>query len=190
MTDYFALLQQPRRPWLDDGKLKEQYHALVLAAHPDTAHHEDDSGAAAILNEGYRVLQNPKLRIEHLLALEDNAPKTGQTRVPAPIDDLFWQAGTLVKEIETALAEASATTSGLARALLRRRITEINQRTTGMLEKLDALSRDGLEKLRAIDAVWDTTHDLAALHEVHNLLSYTMRWTEQFREKLFQLQQV
>ena len=37
MTDYFALLEQPRAPWLDPRGLKEAYHRQTLQTHPDTA---------------------------------------------------------------------------------------------------------------------------------------------------------
>ena len=32
MTDYFALLQKERRPWLDPEELKEKYFALSRLA--------------------------------------------------------------------------------------------------------------------------------------------------------------
>ena len=35
MIDYFALLDQPRAPWLDPDKLKDSYHQKTLQAHPD-----------------------------------------------------------------------------------------------------------------------------------------------------------
>jgi hypothetical protein len=36
MTDYFALLQQPRQPWLEPEQLKQKYQQLTLASHrPD-----------------------------------------------------------------------------------------------------------------------------------------------------------
>jgi len=35
MTDYFALLEQPRAPWLDPAELKEVFHRKTLEQHPD-----------------------------------------------------------------------------------------------------------------------------------------------------------
>ena len=35
MSDSFALLEKPRRPWLDPEELKESFHRLTAAAHPD-----------------------------------------------------------------------------------------------------------------------------------------------------------
>ena len=35
MIDYFALLDQPRVPWLDLNELKNAYYQKTLQAHPD-----------------------------------------------------------------------------------------------------------------------------------------------------------
>ena len=70
MTDYFALLGEARRAWLDPEKLKEKYFALNRA-----------TAADAELNEAYRVLSDPKLRLHHLLTL-DGAELTASRQVP------------------------------------------------------------------------------------------------------------
>ena len=59
MTDYFALFGEARRPWLDPAELKEKYFAFSRTAAP-----------SAELNEAFRVLSDPKLRLQHLLTLE------------------------------------------------------------------------------------------------------------------------
>ena len=38
MTDYFALLNEPRRPWLDPEPLKDKFLALSATVHPDRVH--------------------------------------------------------------------------------------------------------------------------------------------------------
>jgi len=35
MTDYFALLDEPRRPWLDVSSLKQKFLARSSEVHPD-----------------------------------------------------------------------------------------------------------------------------------------------------------
>jgi hypothetical protein len=42
MTDYFALLQTPRRPWVDAEKLKENFQLLSARVHPDRLHGADE----------------------------------------------------------------------------------------------------------------------------------------------------
>ena len=38
MTDHFALLDEPRRPWIDADLLKEKFLALSSRVHPDRVH--------------------------------------------------------------------------------------------------------------------------------------------------------
>jgi curved DNA-binding protein CbpA len=67
MIDYFALLDEPRAPWLEADKLKETYHRKTLQTHPDV--HARSPGAAsadttfASLNEAYQILQDPRRRL-------------------------------------------------------------------------------------------------------------------------------
>jgi DnaJ-domain-containing protein 1 len=38
VTDYFALLDEPRQPWLDEEALKAKFFALSTSVHPDRVH--------------------------------------------------------------------------------------------------------------------------------------------------------
>ena len=72
MTDCFALLDEPRRPWLDPDLLKRKFVALSATEHPDRAH----SGTAqekqvaqehfAELTVAYNRLKEPKERLKPL----------------------------------------------------------------------------------------------------------------------------
>src|SRR6185369_1231694 len=90
MTDYFALLEQARAPWLDPAALKEVFHRKTLEQHPDSA--RGGGNAFAEINEAYQVLQDPKRRLHHLLSLENQAPTANQA-VPADLEELFLQIG-------------------------------------------------------------------------------------------------
>jgi len=108
MIDYFALLRQPRKPWLDSENLKEQYQQLTLSEHPDL---QSDGRAEAVptfaaITEGYRILNNPRLRLKHLLTLEGNAPAPSAT-VPAEVTDLFSETGAIVRDILDDLVDAT-----------------------------------------------------------------------------------
>ena len=101
MTDYFALLDQPRSPWLDPDELRNTYHQKTLQAHPDT---QASRGAAPVpdasftdLNEAYQVLQDPKRRLHHLLSLEGAAPSSTDQTVPKQLDDLFPRVSALTR---------------------------------------------------------------------------------------------
>ena len=94
MTDYFALLGEARRAWLEPEKLKEKYFALNRTA-----------AAEAELNEAFRVLSDPKLRLHHLLTLEGCELIAGRP-VPPAVAELFWKTGTLLREDRAMAAPA------------------------------------------------------------------------------------
>ena len=76
MTDNFALLDEPRRPWLDTDLLKSKFLALSATVHPDKIHSASDAEKAAAaqsfarLNTAFTCLAEPKARLLHLRALE------------------------------------------------------------------------------------------------------------------------
>ena len=76
MADYFALLDEPRRPWLDPEILKDKFHALAATVHPDRVHRasepekQEANQRYAELNAAYRCLREPTKRLRHLLELE------------------------------------------------------------------------------------------------------------------------
>ena len=82
MADYFALLNEPRRPLLDADLLKQKFLALASDAHPDRAHNASESEKAEVtqryaqLNAAYNCLAEPKLRLLHLLELERFQPRS------------------------------------------------------------------------------------------------------------------
>ena len=43
MPDYFALLNEPRRPWLDADLLKQKFLALASDLHPDRVHNASEA---------------------------------------------------------------------------------------------------------------------------------------------------
>ena len=83
MIDYFTLLNEPRRPWLDAELLKQKFLALSATVHPDRVHNLGEAERAAAqeryteLNTAYNCLREPKERLQHLLQLELGAlPRT------------------------------------------------------------------------------------------------------------------
>jgi molecular chaperone HscB len=183
MIDYFALLQQPRRPWLDPEKLKEKYYQLTKASHPDRPSASADSDFANV-NEAYRVLADPKPRLQHLLALE-NVP-TNAGAVPPTLADVFLETGTLIQELDRLLAKS--TTNALSKALIKSEITSKQPLVADLLEKLQIMYAEAVDELRAIDKEWDSI-DLVALRlaELSSQIAYLTRWIAQLEERKFQL---
>jgi curved DNA-binding protein CbpA len=187
MIDYFALLQQPRRPWLDPEKLKDKYHRLTISAHPDRQTSKVDSANQsdfANVNEAYRVLSDPKLRLQHLLALE-NVPSNTAT-IPTALSDVFLETGTLIQELDRLLARS--TTNALSKALIKSEITSKQELATDLLQKLQIMHAEAVNELRAMDKNWDSIDSVAVqLTELSSRFAYLTRWIAQLEERKFQL---
>jgi curved DNA-binding protein CbpA len=177
MTDYFALFDEARRPWLDPEKLKEKYFARSRTA-----------AANAELNEAFRVLSDPKLRLHHFLVLE-GANLTAGRPVPPSVADLFWKTGTLLREVERWLLRNAEAGSALSRALLSSEKTKLEGQLDKLQEQLNALYETELAQLRQVDAVTDPAppNELLKLIERYDSISYLTRLQEQTREQRFRM---
>lgn len=171
MTDYFALFDQPRQPWLDPEKLKEIYHAKARTASPD-----------AQLNEAYQVLRDAKRRLHHLLALRGDTPSHENASVPREIEDLFPEVAGLTSEADLLLNKLSQATSALSRSLLKNEIAAIQNKIAEMLARISELKNAGLVRLQSVQA-----NDSGQLHALYLQFSYLNRWIEQLEERQLQL---
>lgn len=202
-VDPFALLGLPRRPWLDPEQVKAAFHDLSREHHPDAAIGVPNAGSGssfAALNEAHATLSDPRRRLGILLALEfaDGFPAAlaASASAPAPVpaglaDQVFPTQGFL-QTLDRFLARKTkaAAAGALARALLAREEFALREETETKLAELDVLHEAALAELRAFDAErWDArpADAVATLRGLRDRLSYLGRWTEQFRERLFQL---
>ena len=185
--DYFAVLQQPRRPWLDPEQLKREYQRLTFERHPDRADAPSQGLNFAEVNQAYRVLSNPKMRLEHLLSLEASVSQTSE--VPAEIADAFMDTASLVNQIDELLQRRQAAASVLAKSILRNEVSAMQQRATVTLNSLDKLHADALHTLQQLDERWisDRARTVPELGRLAQRFGYLDRWIGQLREKQFQL---
>ena len=98
------------------------------------------------MNEAFRVLSEPKLRLHHLLTLEGADLAAGRP-VPPSVAELFWNTGTLLREIERWLLRNKAAASALARALLQPEREKLEQRLGKLEEQLRAAYEAELAQL-------------------------------------------
>jgi curved DNA-binding protein CbpA len=191
MTDYFALLGEVRRPWIDRNKLKQKYHQLTLRLHPDRGRRNqttsEDTGSLAELNEAFRVLQDPKLRLQHLLMLENAAPVAARS-VPPALANLFWDTGASLKNLD-AILEKQSSTSRLTQALGKSEIADAEMRTREILDQLRSLYNDALDNVRRTDPLWlaDPAAHVSTLVDLYDSFSYLSRLIEQVNERLLRL---
>jgi len=187
MPDHFAILAQPRRPWLDEDALKEAFHRATAQQHPDVVGGSGE--AASALNAAYAALRDPAARLRHLLELEWPGTASSAVGIAPELADLFGKIAAL-RQAGAALAKKEAAVqSPLARALL------VGDRTTHWqeLEAVRAVLRGAeaaaTEELRAMDAAWETRDEAAraALAALQQRFAFLAKWQAQLREDLFRL---
>ena len=199
MTDNFALLNELRRPWLDPDLLKQKFLALASNLHPDRVHNAGETEKAAAtkhyaqLNAAFNCLAEPKLRLLHLLELEQGAkPKDIQT-IPAALADLFAEVANNCRSADGFLAEKTKATSPLVQVQLFERGQDWVEKLNGLQKKLNDLREQLTDKLKLLDMQWISASAasrqeiLPELEELYRLFGYFNRWSNQIQERVVQL---
>ena len=202
MTDFFALLDEPRRPWLDADALKAKFLARSALVHPDRVHQAPVAERAAAgeryaeLNAAYNCLRDPTERLWHLLELELGAKPVGIHRVPAEITESFFAVGQLCKEADAFLAQNATVTSPILKVQIFERAQEWIEKLNAMTRKINSRREELLQELAAMNPAWESASTanadraklpLERLEEIYRLLSYLARWSEQLQERIVQL---
>jgi hypothetical protein len=201
MTDYFALLNEPRRPWLEPAALKQKFLALSADQHPDRVAQADEVEKRAAtrryieLNAAYNCLREPKERLRHLLELELGGKPNEIERIPAGLMDVFMEVSRTCRQADAFLVEKSKVTSPLLKVQWFERGQEWTE-TLNVLRGTIVTHRGKLDQeLKELDAAWqDVGRDTATraallprLEELYRLFSYFARWEQQIQERSVQL---
>ena len=189
MRDFFALLNQPRQPLLSPEAVKQRYHQLTRDSHPDL-HIFPDGGKFAEINEAYRILSDPKLRIQHLLELEGLVASTATNRVPPPdLQELFLQIGMLSQRVQRFFAGIAGASSALGLSLVKNEATKLRPEMERSLDDLSCAQQKCESELRELNDLWiqDRAAAAAQLQTLHDRMSYLSRWQSQLKEFQFQL---
>ncbi|HTX20878.1 MAG TPA: DnaJ domain-containing protein [Candidatus Aquilonibacter sp.] len=199
MTDYFALLDEPRRPWLDADLLKQKFLALSTSLHPDKIHAVDNSQKTAAaktfaeLNAAYNCLAEPKLRLLHLLELELGAKPKEIQQIPPALADLFAEVAVNCRNADAFLAEKGQATSPLLQVQLFERGQDWVEKLNSLQKKLNELRGQLTGELKSLDEKWMAAGDdsreeiLRKLEELYRLFGYFNRWNSQIQERVVQL---
>lgn len=198
MTDYFALLNEPRRPWLDAELLKEKFLSLSAASHPDRVHNLGETERTAAqeryteLNAAYNCLRDPKERVQHLVHLELGAAPANTQRIPSELMDLSLEVGKACREADAFLAEKVKITSPLLQVTFFERGHEYADKLQVLRQQIDTFSGRLIEELQRVDGEWISSMDahktlLPRLEELSRLLGYFARWTGQLQERVVRL---
>lgn len=204
MTDYFALFNEPRRPWLNLDELKTKFLSFSSEVHPDRFHAVGESQKQGLnqrcieLNAAYNCLREPKGRLRHLLELERGAKPVNVQPIPFERISRFMAMGELCREVDLFLREKSSITSPLLKAQAFERGLDWIEKLKASQHKLNEERETLTSELISLDEAWSSAPDvgapgreealpLARLEQLYQLLSYTNRWSDQIQERLLEL---
>ncbi|MBU6400288.1 MAG: DnaJ domain-containing protein [Verrucomicrobia bacterium] len=204
MTDYFALLSEPRRPWLDAERLKSRFHDLSLQWHPDRFHHAPIAERQAAherfgeLNAAYHCLREPKPRLRHLLELEGETGLDQVQNVSPDLIDLFAEIGAACREVRAADAEKAGASSSILRAQQLEAALGWSDRFSKLEQKINAYREPLLAELQRLDPRWTAAPPpgsaarrsalpLARTRQIYQALGFLDRWLAQVQERLLPL---
>src|SRR5215510_14814050 len=160
MTDYFALLKEQRRPWIDPDLLKQKFLALSAEVHPDRVHGAEESQKRAAqeryaeLNAAYNCLREPKERLAHLLELETGAKPKQVQNVPTDLMDAFMEITSVCRGADAFLAEKNATTSPLIQLQLFERGQDWVEKLMKLQGKISSWREELMARLKNMDNEW------------------------------------
>jgi curved DNA-binding protein CbpA len=199
VTDYFALLNEPRRPWLDPDALKQKFLALSANLHPDRIHSASgaDKDAATKtfteLNAAFNCLAEPKLRLLHLLELELGAKPKDIQEIPTALADLFAEIANGCRNADVFLVEKNQAISPLVQVQLFERGQDWLEKLNGLQRKLNEFREELNVELKSLDEKWvrqevnSRRGILPGLEILYRLYSYFNRWNGQIQERVVQL---
>ena len=201
MTDYFAVLGEPRRPYLDAEALKQKFLTLSATFHPDRVHGAGNSELREAqdryteLNAAYQCLREPKERLKHLIELERGARPDQVQRIPPDLMTLSLEVGQACREADVLVAEKARTRSPLLLVSVFERAQDKTEKLNVFQKRLETGRAALLASLRELDGEWNaesvTTEKrnamLSRIEDLYRLLSYYERWNSQVRERIVQL---
>ena len=204
MTDAFALLSEPRRPWLDADALKARFLPLSTAVHPDRVHGASDAEKLAAneryaeLNAAFNTLREPRDRLLHLLELEAGAKPGDIQRIPPGTMDLFVEIGQSCRDADAFLAKKSTATSPMLKLRLMQEGLDWADKLQALQSRVNARRDELTAELRTMNATWDAAPPVGSpdrraalplerLEQIYRAMSYVARWTEQLSERVVQL---
>jgi molecular chaperone HscB len=172
-TDYFSFFGLPRNLQVDESELEKTFYSLSRQFHPDyfmsagQLERQASMERSSMLNDAYRTLRDPIVRVTYLLELEgyNDAQKTAPPDLLEEVFDLNMQIEEMrgakkasdedeIKEARLSLEEALAS--------LRENLAGIDGRIFALFADWDsALDRNALE-----------THRKLLLDQMSHLLSH------------------
>src|SRR5579863_762866 len=152
-SDYFALLELPRKLWIEMSTLEQKFLQLSWKLHPDNfmnaspEEREISLKRSSELNDAYRTLRDPVGRVEYLLAIE-GARVEGKNKQQAPpelLEEVF-ELNESLDELREAKSSSGDTTA------LKQKLESAQKNFQSKLEELDG-------ELQGTAKEWDVAVD-------------------------------
>ena len=202
MIDYFALLEEPRRPWIEEAVIKERFQKKSAAFHPDRFHSAtNDEKLEATrtfeqLNAACRCLSDSKARIQHLLELETGAKPDVVEQVDEDIMSLFLKVGQVLHQVDRFLADRDAIESPLLKVAKFQEGMDWAEKLKALLAEIRVIQESCRPELERMNDAWMRAQEpssaralpLADLERVYRRISHASRWINQLQEQIMRLQ--
>ena len=187
MTDAFALLDEPRQPWLDVEALKVKFLNQSSKTHPDKftdpAKKESAQEGFTNLNTAHDILRDPKRRLQHLLTLERGEKPAEVHDILPETADLFIEVGQLLKPVDECLDEREKQTSILLKA-------QSYPEALDWLEKVNSLQQTIVQNLQQLDTqaqALNLNWDCDSIEKLFHQYSYLQKWQMQLNDRAVRL---
>jgi curved DNA-binding protein CbpA len=182
MGDAFAVFGIGRRPLIDESALKESYLELAADRHPDASRGDEEE--FHLVQEAYKTLRDPAMRLRHLLEL--TFPTFKRDGGDVPHAEIFMRAGQAVQAARAVSQRLENTSSALARALLSPEIAEALRQIRTASSFVQQADDNLAKQLHDLDSQWPdiSPDELSALATAFRFVS---RWKSQLSEWEFQL---
>ena len=183
MTNFFAVFGLPPRPIIDVALLSDLYANKSKTEHPDRA----TDGDFATLNEAFRTLSDPVLRVWHLLAISGIEPQS--TTASAEINGWFGQVATVLQHFDRLLQPLSQETGSLLRAVKIREVQPAMYELEKLAGELTRHKEERLEAVAQIDSRWpeNLASDRVSLAQIACDLRFIEKWLAQIAERRLRL---
>ena len=204
MTDYFALLGETRRPWLDTEALKAKFLTLTASVHPDRVHNATPAEKQIAhqvyteLNTAFSCLREPKTRLLHLFELERGSKPQEVQQVSPAASDLFIEVGGLCREADSLLAEKINASSPLLKVEWFKKAMALTGKLNALSARLSARRAALIEQTQYLNRAWESAPPVGSPTRIHALpcgrlehiyreLSYFTRWRQQVQDRVVRL---
>jgi hypothetical protein len=189
MVDCYALMDLPRRAWLDREEARTAFQRAGAARHPDAASSETERAEREIsfqqLQEAYAVLASTPTRLKHLAALLDAGFESRSGVLDETLMKLFSSINEGLHQADALASKKEFATSNLARALLASECLETQEILETLGGKIVARQELLQERLMAWDA--NPQHQIADLQNAAQEAAFLDRWEQQIQQRRMKL---